>query len=99
MADIKLPVEHIASLASLEISSADKESISGELEKVLGYIKQLEVLDTDGIEATFRMHDSNMSHLRDDILGVSLPQESVLQNAPDRDGIYFRVPPALGGNE
>lgn len=99
MADMKLHVEHIASLASLEISSSDKESISNELGKVLEYINQLEVLDTDGIEADFRVHDFNISNLRDDLLETSLSQDAVLGIAPDRDNVYFRVPPTLGGNE
>lgn len=98
MADIKLPVEHIASLASLDLSTPDKESISGELGKVLEYMKQLEVLQTDEIEPFFRVHDFNISHLRNDLLGVSLSQEAVLENAPDCDNVYFRVPPTLGGN-
>lgn len=99
MPDMKLPIEHIASLASLDLSVSDKESIYGELGKVLEYIKQLEVLETDAIEADFRVHDFNISHLRDDLLEISLPQDSVLQNAPDRDSVYFRVPPTLGGDE
>lgn len=96
---MKLPVEHIASLASLDLSTSDKESISGELGKVLEYMKQLEVLQTDGIETDFRVHDFNISHLRNDLLGISLSQEAVLENAPDRDSVYFRVPPTLGGNK
>lgn len=97
MAELKLPVEHIVNLASLELSASVKESIEVELESVLEYINQLETLKTDGIEAAFRVHNLNIPNLRDDRLETSLSQGEILANAPDRDGVYFRVPPALGG--
>ena len=37
--------------------------------------------------------------LRDDVVGPSLPREKVLENAPDTDGPFFKVPKVIGGDE
>jgi len=36
---------------------------------------------------------------REDIVEPSLPLEKVLQNAPDSDGPFFKVPKVIGGDE
>ena len=45
-------VQHIAHLARLELSDTEAEKMAGEMDKVLGYIDELNKLDTDGIEPT-----------------------------------------------
>jgi aspartyl-tRNA(Asn)/glutamyl-tRNA(Gln) amidotransferase subunit C len=37
--------------------------------------------------------------LREDVVEPSLPIEKVLQNAPETDGRFFKVPKILGGDE
>ena len=37
--------------------------------------------------------------LRDDVVEPPLPIEQVLQNAPDTDGRFFKVPKVIGGDE
>ena len=45
-------VQHIAALARLELTDAEAGKMAGEMDKVLGYIDELNRLDTAGVEPT-----------------------------------------------
>ena len=84
-------VEHVARLARLELSPADKERMRRELDRILSYIDKLRMLDTEGVEPT--SHAIPMTNvMRDDAPRPSFPQADMLSNAPDRSGEFFRVP-------
>jgi aspartyl-tRNA(Asn)/glutamyl-tRNA(Gln) amidotransferase subunit C len=84
-------VDHVARLARLELSAADKERMRGELDGILSYIDKLRALDTRDVEPT--SHAVPVTNvMRDDVERPSLPQEDMLANAPDRHRDMFRVP-------
>ena len=84
-------VDHVARLARLELSAADKERMRSELDKILGYIDKLRALDTRDVEPT--SHAVPVTNvMRDDVERPSLPAEDMLANAPDRCREMFRVP-------
>ncbi len=84
-------VDHVARLARLELSAADKERMRSELDKILGYIDKLRALDTRDVEPT--SHAVPVTNvMRDDVERPSLPAEDMLTNAPDRYREMFRVP-------
>lgn len=90
-------VRHIGQLAALELDAASETRFVNELNRILDYMKQLNALDTDGIEATFQTFP-NVNVMREDRVTPSLSQEAVLQNAPEKEGSSFKVPPILGGD-
>ena len=84
-------VEHVARLARLELSDADKERMRRELDGILSYIDKLRALGTEGVEPT--SHAVPMTNvMREDVPRPSFPQADMLANAPDRSGEFFRVP-------
>jgi aspartyl-tRNA(Asn)/glutamyl-tRNA(Gln) amidotransferase subunit C len=84
-------VEHVARLARLELSAAEKERMRKELDGILSYIDKLRALDTRGVEPT--SHAVPLTNvMRDDTEVPSLPRDEMLANAPDRHGELFRVP-------
>jgi len=84
-------VDHVARLARLELSAADKERMRSELDGILSYIDKLRALDTRDVEPT--SHAVPVTNvMRDDVERPSLPQEDMLANAPDRHRDMFRVP-------
>jgi len=84
-------VDHVARLARLELSAADKERMRGELDGILSYIDKLRALDTRDVEPT--SHAVPVTNvMRDDVERPSLAQEDMLANAPDRHRDMFRVP-------
>jgi aspartyl-tRNA(Asn)/glutamyl-tRNA(Gln) amidotransferase subunit C len=87
-------VEHVARLARLELSAAEKDRMGRELDGILAYIDKLRALDTTGVEPT--SHAVPVTNvMRDDVPSPSLAQSEALANAPDRQGDLFRVPKIL----
>ncbi len=84
-------VEHVARLARLELSAADKERMRRELDGILSYIDTLRALQTDGVEPT--SHAVPLTNvMREDEPRPSVPQTDMLANAPEPSGEFFRVP-------
>lgn len=84
-------VDHVARLARLELSAADKERMRSELDGILTYIDKLRALDTRDVEPT--SHAVPVTNvMRDDVERPSLPVEDMLANAPDPYREMFRVP-------
>jgi aspartyl-tRNA(Asn)/glutamyl-tRNA(Gln) amidotransferase subunit C len=87
-------VEHVARLARLELSEVDKERMRRELDSILAYIDKLRALGTEGVEPTSHVVPTT-NVMRQDESHPSFPQETMLANAPDRHGEFFRVPKIL----
>ncbi len=53
----KSAVQHVAQLAKLKISETEAEKYAGELSQVLGYIDQLNEVDTGGQQIDIELND------------------------------------------
>ena len=87
-------VEYVAKLARLEVTEAEKEKFTAQLNDILLYIDKLNELDTTGV--------APMSHaiavtnaFREDKVVESLGTQKALANAPDARGEFFRVPKVI----
>lgn len=87
-------VEHIAHLARLKLTPAEKELYRQQLSAILEYAARLQKLDTSGIPPTASVLPPR-SVLREDEPRPGLPVEDVLQNAAQTENQQFRVPPVL----
>jgi aspartyl-tRNA(Asn)/glutamyl-tRNA(Gln) amidotransferase subunit C len=84
-------VDHVARLARVDLSAADKERMRSELDGILTYIDKLRALDTRDVEPT--SHAVPVTNvMRDDVERPSLPVQDMLANAPDAYREMFRVP-------
>jgi aspartyl-tRNA(Asn)/glutamyl-tRNA(Gln) amidotransferase subunit C len=84
-------VLHVAKLARLELTEDEVERMSGELSSILEAIERIAELDLEGVEPT--SHVVSLENvLRPDEPRPCLPRERALENAPDADGVGFRVP-------
>lgn len=84
-------VEHVALLARLELSEQEIELYTEQLNSILDYAVILEQLDTEKVVPT--AHAVPLYNvLREDVVKPSMSQEKVLQNAPDSEDGFFRVP-------
>ena len=84
-------VEHVARLARLALSDAEKARMREQLAKILQYIDKLKELDVAGVEPTSHAVPL-VNVMRDDEVVPSRPRQNMLANAPDRAGDMFRVP-------
>lgn len=87
-------VEHVAGLARLTLSDAEKEQFTQQLNAILKYAEQLNQLDTDGVEPTSHAIPL-VNVVREDVVKDSLPLEKVLLNAPDEEDGQIKVPAVL----
>ncbi|WP_027094523.1 Asp-tRNA(Asn)/Glu-tRNA(Gln) amidotransferase subunit GatC [Cohnella thermotolerans] len=87
-------VEHVANLARLELSEAEKEQFAGQLNAILEYAEKLNELNTEGIEPTSHVLPL-YNVMREDEVRPSLPAEKALSNAPEEEDGHFKVPAVL----
>jgi len=92
-------VEKIAELARLELTEAEADSFTNQLSAILGYIDQLNELDTADVSPMSHCataEDDTGPALRDDVVRPSLGQQAATANAPDAEAGYFKVPKVIG---
>ncbi len=88
-------VAKVGLLSRLALSEAELDSLTGELSKIVGFVSQLEEIDTADVAPLAHPLDSQ-NVFRDDVVKPSLTTAQALQSAPRHDGECFLVPPVLG---
>jgi len=101
-------VERVAELANLDLDDDEKPQMQRNLNAILGYVAQLNELDTAGIEPMAQVSDL-LNHLDDsagqdaghgvslraDAVRASLDRAQVMEEAPDTDGAFFKTPKVI----
>ncbi len=92
--DVKITrqeVRHVALLARLELSEAEEERMTGQMNSILEYMDKLNELETKDVEPT--THAILLQNVfRPDLVQSSLDRKDSLANAPGTDGVNFVVP-------
>lgn len=103
-------VQYVAELAHLELTEDERTRMAHDLGSILGYIDRLNELDTTGVPPMSQVsgHSANSENAggnkddkkydyaqRPDLPKPCLPREAAMQNAPDTDGVFFRVPKVI----
>jgi len=84
-------VQYVAKLGRLEVTDPETAKYTQQLANILGYIEQLNKLDTSNVEPlTHPLDVKNV--VRPDELKPSLTQAEVLSNAPEPQSRHFKVP-------
>ncbi len=87
-------VKKVAILARLALKEEEISSYTEQLEKILGYVAQLQQIDTQDVPATTRAVEvTNVT--RDDTSKVTNIRDKLLDLGPQREGEFFRVPKIL----
>ncbi len=93
MVDIKT-IQKIAHLARLHVDEHEAQLYSEQLSKVLNHFEQIASVDTSGVEPLITPVETELV-LRPDQVDQSISTQELLQNAPDKMGQLFKVPPVL----
>jgi aspartyl-tRNA(Asn)/glutamyl-tRNA(Gln) amidotransferase subunit C len=91
-------VVRVAELAYLELSEAELEMYRKQVDDILEYIGKLNELDTSNVEPMAQVLSEGQSAdatLREDVVVPCDVAPEILRQAPDPDGIYFRVPKVI----
>ena len=84
-------VEHVATLARLELSEEELQRMAGELSGILEHVDRISELDLDGIAPTSHVIPLE-NVLRADEPRPSWSRDEMLERAPDPASGSFRVP-------
>jgi aspartyl-tRNA(Asn)/glutamyl-tRNA(Gln) amidotransferase subunit C len=87
-------VEHIATLARLELTEAQKARYREQLSAILDYVAKLQELDTENIPPTTGGSVPQMP-LRADEPRPGLSLDELLANAPEKEDNQFKIPPVF----
>ena len=103
-------VAYVADLGNLELTAEERTRMVRDLNSILGHIDSLNELDTTNVQPMAQVSDrygvdqSKQGSApfayatREDVLeGLrkSLPHDVALENAPDLDGTFFKVPKVI----
>lgn len=91
-------VRKVALLARLEITPEEEEQFTQQLSSILEYFEQLSELDTTEVPPTTRAIDVN-NITRPDRLEPFENRPGLLEQAPEQEDEFFRVPQILGSDE
>lgn len=90
----KKALEHIATLARLKLTDQEAMGLSEQLSKVLSHFEQISQIKTDGVEPMVTPSEIQ-AFWREDEPKKEFTAEEMTQNAPDRLGHLFKVPPVV----
>jgi aspartyl-tRNA(Asn)/glutamyl-tRNA(Gln) amidotransferase subunit C len=95
-------VRHVADLANLELTADELPRMARDLSAVLGYIAQLNELETGNVEPMAQVGDALGiappafgEGLRADAIKPSIDRAAVMAQAPETDGRFFKVPKVI----
>jgi aspartyl-tRNA(Asn)/glutamyl-tRNA(Gln) amidotransferase subunit C len=100
-------VLYVAELANLELTTDERARMVKDLNSILDYVDRLNELDTSSVEPMAQTSDrygidqsksgtARFAYaMREDKTGPSLPREVVMENAPETDGAFFKVPKVI----
>jgi aspartyl-tRNA(Asn)/glutamyl-tRNA(Gln) amidotransferase subunit C len=103
-------VSYVADLANLDFTDEERQRMVRDLNSILDYIDLLNELDTSSVQPMAQVSDRHgvdqeeqendrfAYTMRDDLkegLRKSLPHDVALQNAPESDGTFFKVPKVI----
>lgn len=92
-------VERVAELAHLELAPDEKPRMLGDLNAILDYVAELNQLDTTGVLPLAQVSElegaGGAGVLRQDTVLPSLDRAAVMPQAPESDGVFFKVPKVI----
>lgn len=94
---LKIDIEHVAKLANLTLSPAEKKMFEKQLSEVLEYINKLNEVDTKSVPPIGQITGLENA-TREDIPTPSLSQEDALANSPRTHNGFFEVDAVFAEN-
>jgi aspartyl-tRNA(Asn)/glutamyl-tRNA(Gln) amidotransferase subunit C len=88
-------LDHLTALARIELSASERPLVQEQLARILSHFRTLSELP--GPDDLTEAGTTPVADLRPDTPRPSWPPETMLGQAPDRDGEFYRVPRIVEG--
>lgn len=87
-------VVKLATLSSLQLADDEIAPLQADIEAILGYVEQLDELDTESVEPAYQVTGlSNV--MREDVIEHSVDREALLRLAPEQQDNQIKVPKVI----
>ena len=87
-------VIRVARLARIQVPEGDLDTLAGELSNIIGWVEQLDEVDTDGVAPMASGADMNLRWRKDEVTDGGV-RDKVTANAPDPQNGMFSVPKVI----
>jgi len=88
-------IDHLAELSNFSLSDEEKASLGTDLDQIIGYISQLNELDTEGVEPTYQTFEMENIWRDDEIKPQEADRAALLSLAPAEQNYQIKVPKVL----
>ena len=88
---------HIAKLANLNLTDAEIDKYTNDMEEILNFANTVNNVNTEGIDEAIGTDTNNV--FRKDEVKEPTDRETLLQNAPSQDEGMFRIPKVINQEE
>ena len=95
MAITREDVLHLADLSNISLSEDQIEPLMKDLDNIVGYISQLDELDTEGVEPTYQCFDKQNVWREDVIEDFEANREDLLELTVESEDNQIKVPKVL----
>lgn len=95
MAITREDVVHLAELSNISLAEDQIEPLIKDLDNILGYISQLDELDTDNVEPTYQCFDMQNVWREDKIEEFEAKREDLLALTRESEDNQIKVPKVL----
>ncbi|MBR2709354.1 Asp-tRNA(Asn)/Glu-tRNA(Gln) amidotransferase subunit GatC [Candidatus Saccharibacteria bacterium] len=86
---------HLADLSEFALDEKETESLGGDLQEIIGYISQLDELDTSDIQPTYQVFEMENIWRDDEILPQDATREQLLALTKNEKDNQIKVPKVL----
>jgi len=88
-------VLHLAQLSSLELADGEIDGLRTDISNILGYVEQLNQLDTSGVEPTYQVTGLSNVWREDKVINYGVTREELLARSREVVDSQVKVPKVL----
>ncbi len=88
-------IKHLAQLSNFSISEDEADSLKVDIENIIGYISQIDKLNTEGVEPTFQCIEMENVWRSDEIIDQDANREELLALTKEEKENQIKVPKVL----
>lgn len=88
-------VLRLAKLSSLQLADDELDELAKDITNILGYVEQLDELDTKNVEPTYQVTGLSSVWREDETITNDVSREALLALSPDKADNQVKVPKVL----
>lgn len=87
-------IDKLAHLSRLQFNDEEKTEIKKDLQNMIAFVEKLDELNLEDVKPLLHISEE-VNVLREDEVKGSISREEALENAPEHNGQFFKVPKVI----